>query len=53
MSNRVTESTLFKVNNLLEISDSYQAPQKVMEILKDKEKREELFFKFLELFREL
>ena len=39
MSKRATESTLFKVNNLLEISDSYQAPEKVMEILKDKERR--------------
>ena len=47
MSKRATESTLFKVNNLLGISDSYQAPEKVMEILKDKERRKELFFKFL------
>lgn len=50
MSKRATESTLFKVNNLLGISDSYQAPEKVMEILKDKERRKELFFKFLKLF---
>lgn len=50
MSKRATESTLSKVNKVLEISDSYQAPERVMEILKDEVLRKDYFFKFLELF---
>lgn len=30
-------------NEIFEVDDSYQAPEKVMKILHDKEKREELF----------
>ena len=50
MSKQATKSTLFKVNEILEISDSYEAPGKIMEILKDSEKRKEIFFKFLAVF---
>ena len=50
MSKQATRSTLSKVNDLLGISDSYQAPEKIMSILKDESKRKEMFFKFLELF---
>lgn len=38
------------INKLLGISDSYQAPAKIMEILYDRKKREELFMNFLEAF---
>lgn len=50
MSKRATENTLSKVNKLLNISDSYQAPERIMQILKDESKRKEIFFNFLELF---
>ena len=36
-------------NKIFEVDDSYQAPEKVMKILHDKEKREELFMKLLEV----
>ncbi|EGL18568.1 MULTISPECIES: type I restriction-modification system subunit M [unclassified Paenibacillus] len=38
------------INGLLGINDSYQAPTKIMEILYDRKRREELFMKFLEAF---
>lgn len=38
------------INKLLGISDSYQAPAKIMEVLYDRKKREELFMNFLEAF---
>lgn len=50
MSKRVTESMLSKINKILQISDSYQAPEKIINTLKDEKKRREMFFKFLELF---
>ncbi|WP_102271290.1 N-6 DNA methylase [Cytobacillus massiliigabonensis] len=39
-----------QINELLDINDSYQAPTRLMEILYDRERRESLFKKFLELF---
>lgn len=45
-----TKSTMDIVNEILEISDSYQAPDKVLDALFDKESREKMFFKFMEAF---
>jgi len=39
-----------KINELLEIDDSYKAPEALMKLLRDKEKREKVFIEFLELF---
>lgn len=40
-----------KINNLLNIKDSYQAPQRIMEILySDKETRDKVFMEFLRAF---
>ena len=40
-----------KINNLLNIKDSYQAPQRIMEILySDKETRDKVFMDFLNAF---
>ncbi len=50
MSKRATKSTLSDINGILEISDSYQAPQRVMEILIDPEKSKKCFFEFMEYF---
>ena len=36
------------INSTLEIKDSYQAPKAMMEIVYDKERRQEVFMKFLE-----
>ena len=36
-------------NKIFEVDDSYQAPEKVMKILHNEEKREELFMKLLEV----
>lgn len=38
-----------EINALLGIRDSYQAPARIMEILRNKDEREALFMKFLEL----
>ena len=38
------------INKLLGIKESYQAPSKVMEILYDRKRREEMFMSFLETF---
>ncbi|SET42219.1 N-6 DNA Methylase [Oceanobacillus limi] len=46
MSGNITE----QVNGILGINDSYEAPTKIMEILHDKERRESVFKKFLEIF---
>jgi type I restriction-modification system DNA methylase subunit len=40
-----------EINALLGIKDSYQAPARLLEILYNKEEREVLFMKFLELFK--
>ncbi|MED9968574.1 MAG: N-6 DNA methylase [Ruminococcus sp.] len=50
MSKQATKNMLSKINDILEISDSYQAPEKMMNILKNKNQRRDIFFKFLELF---
>lgn len=51
MSKRATESILSKVNRLLSISDSYEAPEKIMTILLgDKAERNRIFFDFLKTF---
>ena len=50
MSKRATESTLSKVNRILRISDSYEAPAKVLEILQKPEERKEIFFQFMKEF---
>ena len=50
MSKQVTENMLCRVNNLLGISDSYQAPDKMMQLLKNQAQRKKMFLKFLEVF---
>lgn len=51
MSNRATKNTLLNdVNQILGIKDSYEAPGRMLEILKNPAEREGVFFKFLELF---
>lgn len=50
MSKKATENTLYKVNNILGVSDSYQAPEQIMQLLKIKSKREHAFFEFLEAY---
>ena len=50
MSKRATESTLSKVNRILRISDRYEAPAKVLEILQKPEERKEIFFQFMKEF---
>lgn len=40
-----------EINKLLKIEDSYQAPDRLLEILYNKEEREKLFVDFLHLFR--
>lgn len=39
-----------RINELLGITDSYQAPGRLLEILYDRPQREQLFRKFLEAF---
>lgn len=44
-------NTTDKINSLLNITESYQAPQKIMELLyMKKEERDKVFIKFLEAF---
>ncbi len=50
MSKVVTKSTLCKVHEILGISESYKAPETLMNILKNEKEREDMFFKFLEAF---
>lgn len=38
------------INKILGVSDSYQAPERIMEILYDKERREKLFMELLEAY---
>ena len=45
----MTKFTQEVVNNILGIDDSYKAPEKLMTILFDKEKREKVFKQFLEI----
>ena len=50
MSKVATKSTLCKVHEILGISESYKAPETLMNILKNEKEREDMFFKFLEAF---
>ena len=50
MSKAATKSTLCKVHEVLGISESYKAPETLMNILKDEERRKEIFFEFLNAF---
>lgn len=44
------ESTLSKVNRLIGVEESYKAPEKIMEIISDKDRASEIFKKFLAEF---
>lgn len=50
MSKTAIKNMLSKVNGLLEIDESYEAPSKMMFILKDRELAKKTFFAFLEEF---
>lgn len=50
MSKQATESTLSKVNRLIGVDESYKAPQKIMEIISDKDKATEMFRRFMAEF---
>lgn len=50
MSKQATENMLYKINNLLGITESYKAPERLINILSDQKKSKEIFFKFLETF---
>ena len=50
MSNQVMESTLSKINRLIGIDESYKAPERIMEIISDKELAKEVFLKFMPEF---
>ena len=50
MSKPAMEKTLSKVNRLIGIDESYKAPEKIMEIISDKEIANEVFLKFLPEF---
>lgn len=47
MSKQATESTLSKINKILEIEESYKAPARMMEIISDFEKSKKTFLDFL------
>lgn len=47
MSKQATESMLSKVNRLIGVDESYKAPERVMEIVSDKELASKVFSKFL------
>lgn len=50
MSSRAIESTLFKVNRLLSIDDSYKAPEKMMALILNPKTAKDLFLRFLTEF---
>lgn len=50
MSKQATESTLSKVNRLIGVNESYKAPERIMEIISDKDLASEIFKKFLKEF---
>ncbi len=50
MSKQATESMLSKVNRLIGIDESYKAPDRIMEIISDKDRSREVFMKFLQEF---
>ncbi|MCM1026511.1 MAG: SAM-dependent methyltransferase [Roseburia sp.] len=47
MSKQTIENTLSKINRLLGISESYKAPERIMEILGDRETYQKVFREFL------
>lgn len=50
MSKQATESMLSKVNRLIGVDESYEAPGRVMEIVSNKETAREVFLRFLPEF---
>ena len=46
MSKQATENILSKVNRLIDVEESYQAPKKLMEIILDKGSAKNIFLKF-------
>lgn len=50
MSKQVTESMLSKINRLLDITESYQAPEKMMQIISDPKTAEKSYKEFLSEF---
>lgn len=50
MSRKATESTLSKINRIIGVDESYKAPERMMEIISDKDLADEVFKKFLEEF---
>lgn len=47
MSKPATESMLSKINRLIGVDESYKAPEKLMEIISDRDTAKEAFFRFL------
>ncbi|WP_412095796.1 N-6 DNA methylase [Bacillus haynesii] len=45
---RLRETVTEKINRILEIDDSYKAPQRLMEVLFDRERREDVFRQFVD-----
>ncbi|MCM1039833.1 MAG: SAM-dependent methyltransferase [Ruminococcus sp.] len=50
MSKQVTESMLSKINRLISVDESYKAPEKMMQIVSDRDLAKEIFLKFLPEF---
>lgn len=50
MSKQATESMLSKINRIIGVDESYKAPEKIMEIISDKDRAGGVFRKFLEEF---
>lgn len=50
MSKKVTRNLLSEINRILDISDSYQAPEKMMSIIREPEIAKQYYFKFMKLF---
>lgn len=50
MSRQAMESTLSKVNRLIGVGESYKAPERMMEIISDRERAGETFRNFLREF---
>lgn len=50
MSKQATKNMLSKVNEILGIDDSYKAPAKMMQLIKNPDTAEKIFFEFLKTF---
>lgn len=50
MSRQATENMLSKVNRLIGVDESYKAPQRLMEIISDKDTAKETFLNFMKEF---